>query len=419
MAQLLRMPAVSTSSTTATLVQWCLPEGGEFTKDDVLALAETDKAEVEIPAEAAGVLLRTLIPEHTEVPFGDPVAVLVEPGEQVDDPDTLLMELGLRDAPDATRPTAPAKRPAAAEPAARVFASPLARKMAKEADLAVADLTGTGPGGRIIRRDVTAAIAARRDIAATETTRVHPLEPPPVQAELDAPARTDTESEDIPHTRIRRVIATRLAESFRTAPHFYLRAECRVDALLDLLEGVRGATTTPAKITVTDLIVKAVGIAHSVVPDLNVVWTDESVRRYRVADIALAIATDDGLVTGVLHDVGAKSVSAIAADRKSLVDRARSGRLRPAEVDGGTITVSNLGMTGVQEFSAVINPPHASILAVGAIVERPIVAAGNIEVARTMSMVLSVDHRPVDGMAAARWLAELVAVIENPLRILS
>jgi pyruvate dehydrogenase E2 component (dihydrolipoamide acetyltransferase) len=455
-ARVLRMPGVSANATEAVLAEWLVAESAEFAATDALATVETDKALVDVEAEAAGVVLKALVSAGSQVEVGAPIAVLGAVGERVDDLTALLRELGVaeesapviaerRDVPDQpverTEPDvdpgsgAPVVEPAPeppvvespapvaetaptpARPPGRVFASPLARKIARDAGLAIEDIPGTGPRHRVLRRDVDALLASRR--------ATPPAVPPvaPSAASAPTPARSQQAPaagfEDVPHTRLRRAVAERLASSKREAPHFYVRTTVRVERLLALRAELNEALDGEVKVSVNDLVVKAVALAHERVPDLNVTWTDDAVRRWHTADIAVAVATDRGLVTPVLRDVGHRSVSSVATAVRELAGRAREGRLRQEELEGGSITVTNLGMYGVEEFAAIINPPHAAILAVGAVREEPVVQEGSVVPGSVMSLTLSVDHRPVDGVVAARWLAELTGLLERPVRLLA
>jgi pyruvate dehydrogenase E2 component (dihydrolipoamide acetyltransferase) len=400
MAELLRMPEIAANTTEAVLSSWPLPENSAFARDDVIATVETAKAVVDVAAEADGVLLKVLVAPGAEVAIGAPIALIGAAGEQVADLDAVLAELGVG-APEAA-PSEQAVPPVAApvEPRVssnghtRVFASPLARRLAREAGLSLDQLTGTGPNGRVLRRDVEQARAA----APTEQA---------------GPAAFT----DVPHTKLRRLIAARLTESKQTAPHFYLRATARVDRLLalraELNEGAQ------VRVSVNDLVVKAVAHAHQQVPALNVTWGPDVVRSYSTVDVAVAVATDNGLVTPVLRSVEQLTVSAVARAVKDLVARAAAGRLQQHELEGGSISVTNLGMHGTEEFAAIINPPHASILAVGAAREEPVVVDGELRVGQVMRLTLSVDHRPVDGVMAAQWMRVLVDLLEHPARILA
>ncbi|RKT87029.1 pyruvate dehydrogenase E2 component (dihydrolipoamide acetyltransferase) [Saccharopolyspora antimicrobica] len=410
MAELLRVPEVAADTTEVVLSTWLLAEGAAFAAGDPLVSIETDKAEVEVSADAAGVLLKTLYEPGVEVSVGAPVAVLGADGEGTGDIDALLDGLGVAVAqPGEAKPAVRREVPEPAAPApvedrsGRIFASPLARRQAKDAGLDLAELTGTGPGGRIVRRDIEAAIAARRREPAAA-----PQDPQPTAA---AGAY-----EDIPHSRMRKVIATRLTESKQTTPHFYLRARLQVEALLALREQVN--STGPVRVSVNDLLIKAVAKAHAAVPEMNAVWLPEAVRRFHHVDISVAVATDNGLVTPVLRGVEDMSVSAISGRMRECADKARNGGLRPEDLQGGSITISNLGMFGVAEFDAIINPPQAAILAIGAIREEPVVRDGSVVPAKVIDVVLSVDHRPADGALAAKWLNVFTATVENPLQIL-
>jgi pyruvate dehydrogenase E2 component (dihydrolipoamide acetyltransferase) len=284
---------------------------------------------------------------------------------------------------------------------ARVFASPLARRIAREGGLAVEDLRGTGPGGRIVRDDVRRALAERT------------ASPAALPAVLPT-ASSATTFEEIPHSRMRRAIATRLTQSI---PVFTIRGSARVDALLSLRTQLNEAAAV--KVSLTDLIVAAAARAHVAVPEMNVVWTADAVRRYHDADIAIAVATDHGLVTPVVRAVQERTVTALARASADLITRARDGKLRQDELEGGTLTVTNLGGFGTEEFSAVINPPQAAILAVGAARPEAVVTDGAVGVATVLRVTLSVDHRPVDGALAARWMAHFLSLLEAPVRILA
>jgi pyruvate dehydrogenase E2 component (dihydrolipoamide acetyltransferase) len=422
--RVLRMPGVSANATEAVLSEWLVAEAGEFTASDALATIETDKALVDVEADNAGVVLKTLVAPGTRVEVGAPIAVLGEPGEQVDDLDALLRDLGVAEESAAVMPErrdVPEVDPGSAAPLVdpapvavessksvggsngRVFASPLARRMARDAGIPIEQIPGTGPRQRVLRRDVESALAA--DTSAPS---------------LQIPGASPPAYDDIPHSRVRRLTADRLVASKREAPHFYLRATVRAERLLALRTELNDALGEDGlKVSVNDLVVMAVAAAHRRVPELNVTWTDDAVRRWQTSDVAVAVATERGLVTPVVRDVGSRSISSIAAAVRDLAGRAREGRLRQEELEGGSITVTNLGMYGVEEFAAIINPPHAAILAVGAVRDEPVVEAGAVVPGSVMTLTLSVDHRPVDGVVAARWLAELTALLERPVRLLT
>ena len=426
MPTLIRMPAVAAGATEVVLAEWPVAEKESFAAHQTYVVIETDKAVVDLEAEADGVLVRALVPAGAKVEVGDPIALVAAPGEQVDDVEAALAALGLsapdahvfperRDVPDplAAPATAPAG-PAAAGPSTdrRVFASPLARRLARDAGLATADLVGTGPGGRVVRRDVERAIAVRHT-GAKATAATAPV-PAPTSVPC-APATTGTT--EVPHTRLRRAVATRLTQSKQQAPHFYVSGSARVDRLLGLRTEVEAATGT--KVSVNDLVVRAVGRAHELVPELNVTWTDDAVVQHNRVDVGIAVSTVRGLMTPVVTDVTGRSLLDLASATKDLASRAAEGGLRQHELEGGTVAVSNLGMFGVEEFSAIINPPHASILAVGAARQEAVVVDGALEVGTVMRFVLSVDHRPVDGVVAGRWMAAFVRLVEHPAGILA
>ena len=448
MPRLLRMPEVAAGAAEAVLAEWLVAERAEFAAADTLATVETDKAMVDVEADDAGVLLSTLVAPGAHVEVGAPIAVLGQPGEVVPDIGTVLADLGVaapaRPADSATPAAAPAPSvtsapPATASPAAaapspaapaaaapagpggngRVFASPLARKIARQSGVAVETITGTGPGGRILRRDVEAAVATH---AAAQPTAAPPAAAPPAAAPVAAAQAAGIaaagDGGDIPHSRQRRAIAARLTESQQTVPHFYLRATVRAGRLAALRAEINAGLGEGARVSLNDLVVKAVAAAHQRVPEMNVIWTPDAVRTFATVDVAVAVATDRGLVTPVLRDVTAQTITQVAARTRDLATRARDGRLRQHELDGGTISVSNLGMYGVEEFAAIINPPHAAILAVGAVRDEPVIEDGAVVPGQVMSVTLSVDHRPVDGVIAARWLAALRELLENPLRVL-
>ncbi|MFI6901920.1 2-oxo acid dehydrogenase subunit E2 [Nonomuraea sp. NPDC050394] len=428
MARVLRMPEVAAGAIQAILQGWAVAAGAPFGKGEVIATVETDKAVVEVEAEEAGVLLRTLVEDGATVEVGAPIAVLGAPGEP---PGTPVPDL----------PEAASGRVDAGRTGERVFTSPLARRLAKEAGLRVEDIPGSGPNGRVVRRDVEAAVAASakapRTPAPTNTPAgietpaptntpagIETPAPTNTLAHTESPAYTETPAPtetlaytEIPHTPMRRAIAARLTESKRTAPHFYLRGTAGADALL--------ATRTQLnqgggpRVSVNDLIVKAAAHAHVRVPAMNVTWTDTAVRAHTQVDIAVAVATPGGLLTPVLRAVERAPVSLVATTLREYGERARTGRLRQDELEGGTLTVTNLGMHGTEEFAAIVNPPQAAILAVGAARQAPVVRDGAVVAATVLTVTLSVDHRPVDGVVAAEWMRVFLSLLENPLAILA
>jgi pyruvate dehydrogenase E2 component (dihydrolipoamide acetyltransferase) len=416
MASLLRMPEISANMVEAVLNEWPLEENASFAAGDAIATVETEKAVVDVPAEADGVLLRTLVEPGKSVTVGTPMAVLAAPGEVVDDVDALVRRLT-----GAAPPPVAGDTSASAAPPARVFASPLARRIAKENGLRVGDIHGTGPGGRIVRDDVRRAMSEqglsdRVSAASSQAPPAARTATPGPAAHAVPTAAASAGYDDIPHSRMRRAIANRLAESSREAPVFTIRGSARVDALLSLRKELN--QSAGVKISVNDLIVAAAARALVAVPDMNVIWTPDAVRRFHDVDISIAVATDNGLVTPVVRGVQRLTVSALADRSAGLVARARDGRLRQDELEGGTLTVTNLGVFGTEDFSAVINPPQAAILAVGAARQEAVATDGELGVATVLRVTLSVDHRPVDGALAARWTAHFLGLLEAPLRIL-
>ncbi|GAB3602803.1 dihydrolipoamide acetyltransferase family protein [Microbacterium aureliae] len=442
MATLLRMPGVSADAEEAALVEWTVQPGASLKAGDPIAVVETEKANVDIPVEDDAVLWRTLAEAGESVEVGSPIAVLLSKGEDDSAGEALLASLGLGGgtpaqaaaAPTAAAPEpapAPAPAPAAAAPAApaepaapaapavageRIFATPLVRRLAQQADVSLEGIRGTGPNGRIVRADLEAHLATQAAGAAAPA----PAPAAAPAAEPGAPAGGSTPDSgsytDVPHTKLRRAIANALVGSKRDAPHFYLQATLRVDDLLALREQINAASET--RVSINDLFVKAAARAFREVPDMNVNWLPDAVRRFERIDIAVAIGSDRGLVTPVLRDVDGMSVSEVGRRVRDFVVRADDGKLKQEEIVGGCFTISNLGMYGIEQFSAIINPPQVGILAVGAVVQAPVVVDGRIEVGRTVTVTASFDHRPIDGVLAAKWLAAFKATVEAPLTIL-
>jgi pyruvate dehydrogenase E2 component (dihydrolipoamide acetyltransferase) len=442
MPELLLMPEIAAATTSAVLAGWPVAVNTQFSASDVIATVETDKAVVDVEAEADGVILRTLVGEGVEVEVGTAIALLARPGETVEDIDAALAALGVSVGNGAGPAPVSTSEPEAAVPSAtgngavRRFASPLARRLAAESGLLVTDLVGTGPGGRIVRRDVEAALAQR---VAHEEADVHDASPalpgPPAPAielpaapapSIPAPPRTPVAAPvaqesarytDQPLSRMRRAVAARLTESTTTAPHFYVRGVARADALLHLRADLNDGAEL--RVSLNDLLLKAVAKAHQQVPEMNVVWTGEAIRSFTGVDVSIAVATEKGLVTPVLTGIERRSITDVARATQDFAVRAREGRLQQSELEGGSFTVSNLGMFGVEEFAAIINPPQAAILAVGAARQEAVVTDGRVEAATVLRVTLSVDHRPVDGAVAARWMSAFVSLLERPVRILS
>ncbi|WP_353813498.1 dihydrolipoamide acetyltransferase family protein [Agromyces sp. SYSU T00266] len=461
MATVIRMPEVLAGVTEAAVQAWLVEPGQQVAVGTPLAEVETEKAVVEYAAEAEGTVLRLLVDPGAAVAIGEPIAVIGAPGETVDDADAPEAVPVAADAADAAPDTAPDAAPATgtaadpesgapvAEPEAgsplagrgeasgpasspasdpgaaasegpdagttRRFASPIVRRLAREQGIDLARLQGTGPGGRIVRRDLEAQAA---DAAAASSAPI--AAPSQESATAPAPAAPASPAgpvEDIPLTRMRRAIARHVTESATSVPHFFLRADCRVDELLDLRRRVNEAA--PVKVSLNDFVVKACAGAFADVPEANATWGESVIHRHRSADIAVAVAIDDGLLMPVVRGVDRLGLVELATTVADLVERGRSGRLRQDELEGGSFAVSNLGMYGTTEFSAIISPPHGGILAVGAARRMPVVDdEGGLTVGQVMTVTLSADHRVLDGALAARWLAAFQRRMEQPLSIL-
>ena len=427
------MPALSPTMEEGTLAKWLVKEGDTVSSGDLLAEIETDKATMEFEAVDEGVIGKIMVAEGTEgVKVNVPIAVLLEDGESADDIGEAAAPAP--EAPKASDAAAEAPAPAAAETAApapaapshdgnRVFASPLARRIAADKGIDLSAIKGSGPHGRIVKADVENAQPGAKPAAAPATASA-----PAPAAATTGPSTdqvtamfADREFEEVKLDGMRKTIAARLGEAKQTIPHFYLRRDIELDALLAFrstlnkqLEG-RGV-----KLSVNDFIIKACALALQAVPDANAVWAGDRILKLKPSDVAVAVAIEGGLFTPVLRDSHMKSLSALSAEMKDLATRARDRKLAPHEYQGGSFAISNLGMFGIDNFDAVINPPHGSILAVGAGVKKPVVKEdGTLGVATVMSTTLSVDHRVVDGALGAEFLSAIKENLENPVAMLA
>jgi pyruvate dehydrogenase E2 component (dihydrolipoyllysine-residue acetyltransferase) len=407
MATLLRVPEVAAGATEVTVSEWLVDDGADIQTGAAVVALETDKAMVEVEAETGGVLLRRLVEPGASVAVGAPLLLLGSRTEIGADVDALLVELGVQG-------TSPAPPPQAGTNGRdRIFATPLSRRLLAQAGIDLQDVTGTGPNGRITKKDALQA-AARRD--QTPPTPTPTAAPTPTAEPAPRPTVPATGSfTEIEHSRLRRAVAARLTYSKQTVPHFYVKRSARIDALLRLRGELNDVS--PQRISVNDLVIRAVAAAHVAVPEANVIWTDEALRSFESVDVGVAIASERGLVTPVLRNVGDTTPGGVAKKVRELVEQANAGRLAQRDLEGGAITVTNLGMYGVEEFAAIINPPQSAILAVGAGVKQPVVTDDTVEVATVVNLVLSVDHRAIDGALAARWMATLVDIVEHPLRL--
>ncbi len=430
MATNILMPALSPTMTEGTLARWLKKEGETVKAGDIIAEIETDKATMEVEAVDEGILGKILVPGGTAaVKVNDVIAVLVEPGEAV----------GAAPAPKPA-PAAVAPAPAAPTPAAakgfdpqpdppkvaagdRVVASPLAKRMAAQAGLDLGRVAGSGPNGRIVKADVEAALAAGPAAKAAPAAAPAPVAAPVAAPAPKAPALPITAPHTlVPHSNVRKVIARRLSESKQNVPHFYVSMDIELDALLKL-RGQLNATSPKDgpgafKLSVNDLVIKAAAVTLRRIPKVNASWTDDATVLFDDVDISVAVSIPDGLITPIIRKADQKGLAAISSEMKDLAARAKAGKLKPEEFQGGGFSISNMGMYGVRDFAAIINPPQAGILAVSAGEQRPVVKDGALAIATVMTCTLSVDHRIVDGALAAEWIAEFKRVVENPLSLM-
>lgn len=420
------MPALSPTMTEGTLAKWLVGEGDAINSGDIIAEIETDKATMEVEAVEEGKLGKILVAEGTEgVAVNNVIALLLEEGEDDSALEGVDVSAAAPSGNGGTPPApSPEPEPATAAPAmdGRIIASPLARRMASQAGLDLAGITGSGPNGRIVKADIEAAIesgatAAPAPAAAPSAPAMAPAAPAaaPTTAEC-LPYEPEFELESL--STMRKTIARRLTESKQQVPHFYLTVDCEIDGLLELRKTLNDKADGAYKLSVNDLVIKVAAIALRRVPKANASWTDEGVKLYKSADISVAVAIEGGLITPVVRQADNKGLETISSEMKELSERAREGKLGPEEYQGGTFSVSNLGMYGIKDFCAVINPPQACILAVGAGEQRPVVKDGALAVATVMSCTLSVDHRAVDGAIGAEYLGAFKRLIEDPLGML-
>ncbi len=421
------MPKLSEAMETGKLLRWLKQEGDRVAGGDIIAEVETDKADIELEAFGSGVLRKVLVGPGASVPVGNLIAVIADPGEDISGVlGGAPVAVGAPAVPTAPSPAAAEARrapaaavqPADAEeeapvPGQRLRASPLARKLAQTAGLDLTLVQGTGPGGRIIQRDVEAFVAGRAAAPAPTT----PAAPQPPAAPRPTLVRPAAEFEDVPLTQIRAAIAKQMAQSKAPVPHFYVTTEIAMDRAVALREELQALPGAP-KVTFTDVIVKSCALTLGKHPGVNAAFQGQTVRRYRAVHMGIAVALEEGLITPVLRDSDQKSLFQIAAEARDLAERTRARKLRVQELSGATFTVSNLGMFPVDEFSAIINPPEGAILAVGAILDKPVVVNGQVAVGKRMRVTLSCDHRVMDGAMGARFLADLKALLEAPLGLL-
>ena len=424
MATNILMPALSPTMTEGNLARWLKQEGDRIKAGDVIAEIETDKATMEVEAVDEGILGRILVPAGTQgVKVNDVIAVLVEAGEAVPAAGAAPKAAA---APAAT--PAPVAAPVAAAPAPvaapasgdRVFASPLARRMAAQAGVDISKIAGSGPNGRIVKADVDAALSRGPAPASAAAPAAAPA---PIAAPRPAaPVAITAPHTAVPNSSMRKVIARRLAESKATIPHFYVSTDVEIDALLKIRADLNARSPKDGpgayKLSVNDLVIKATAVTLRRFPNVNSMWTEDAILQLHDVDISVAVSIPDGLITPIVKGADIKGLAAISNEMKDLAARAKSGKLKPEEFQGGGFSISNMGMYGVRDFAAIINPPQAGILAVSAGEQRPVVKNGALAIATVMTLTLSVDHRVIDGALAAEFLQTLKRNIEDPLSLM-
>jgi pyruvate dehydrogenase E2 component (dihydrolipoyllysine-residue acetyltransferase) len=423
------MPRLSDTMEEGTLAAWLKQPGEQVQRGDLLAEIETDKATMELEAFEEGVLQQILVQVGETVPIGQPIAIIgsgdaaapaatAQPAGAAPSPAEAATRIEA--APEvetaAAAPPAPAA-PAAAAGQAPVKASPMARAIARDHGIDLSTVAGSGPGGRVVKADVE-ALAAGDGRAAPAAA---PAPAAPAAAPTPAPAAPPPEDvEEIPLSNMRKTVARRLVESMQSAPHFYLTIKVDADALLGFRADLNQRLADQGvKLSVNDLLVKACAVTVRTHPNINVSWAGDKILRHRRVNVGIAVAVEGGLIVPVVRDADQKSVSQISGEAKGLIEKARVGKLRPDDYTGGTFTISNLGMFGIDQFTAVINPPEAAILAVGATTSEPVVREGELATRQRMKLTLSIDHRALDGATGAQFLADLKGVLEQPLRILA
>ncbi len=421
------MPALSPTMTEGNLAKWSKKEGDMIKPGEVIAEIETDKATMEVEAVDAGKLARILVPAGTQgVKVNQLIAVLLEDGEKelpanfsaAAAPATAPANTNAASAPAAAPVSAAASTPVAAPVAnngARVFASPLAKRIAEQNKLNLSQIKGSGPNGRIVKEDVEKALASGGGKSVAASTPASGGSMPQGIDAIDYATKLGMEFDLVPNSMVRKVIAKRLTEAKQTVPHFYLTVDCQIDRLLELRKQLN--ETTDAKVSVNDFIIKAVSVGLRQVPAANASWSEQGILMYKNVDVSVAVATPNGLITPIIKKADQKSIQQVSREMKDLAARARDNKLKPEEFQGGGFSISNLGMFGIKDFAAIINPPQGAILAVGAGEQRPVVKDGQLAVATVMSCTLSVDHRVVDGAIGAEFLTTFRKLIEEPIRL--
>ena len=436
MAVEILMPALSPTMEKGNLAKWLKKEGDRIKSGDILAEIETDKATMEVEAVDEGILAKIVVPGGTQdVAVNQVIALIASDGEDVSKvasdsaSPSSTPKASVAIPPSVSVAPAPMVSAAAApvSSGAKLFASPLAKRMAKEAGLDLSSIVGSGPHGRIVERDVKAALTggtAKRAAPAAPSVSATPSMASGMSDETVKKLFEPGSFEELPHDSMRKTIARRLLEAKQTIPHFYVSADCELDALMAAREAInasapKGADGKPLyKLSVNDFVIKALAVALMRVPDANVTWTEGAMLKHKHADVGVAVSIPGGLITPIVRKAELKSLSAISNEMKDLASRARNRKLKPEEYQGGSTAVSNLGMFGVKNFQAIVNPPHATILAVGAGEQRPVVKNGSLSVATVMTVTFSTDHRAVDGALGAELIQVFKTLIENPLGML-
>ena len=417
------MPKMGYDMTEGTIVQWRKQEGDEVKWGEVIAEVETSKVTVEVEAYGSGVLRKILVAEGRTVPVGHVVALIADRDEALPE---LVETMGpsIKEPPKTETKSVEFPATDIEQAPERIAASPVARQIAREQGVDLRLIRGTGPGGRIIKEDVETFLRQREPevakptpVTATPAPPIPTVTPPTVTTPAATPQEMPYEERDL--SRIRQTIARRMAESKRAAPHFYVTSEIDMVEALKLRNGINAVLEEKTKVSVTDMLVKATAHCLQRFPEVNASFAEGKIRVYQRINIGIAVALEQGLVTPVIPDCDRKPLTQIAQEAKDLVERARTGRLRPEDLTPGTFTISNLGMFDVDEFVAVINPPEAAVLAVGSVVPRPVVVEGEVKVAERMRVTLSADHRVVDGAVAARFLQHFKVFLEQPLHLVS
>ncbi|MDT8896666.1 MAG: dihydrolipoamide acetyltransferase family protein [Thermanaerothrix sp.] len=428
MAEVITMPKLGFDMAEGTLIRWLKAEGEAVTKGEILAEIETDKATVEVESTHSGVVRRLLVEAGAVVPVGTPIAVIGAPDESIED--VLPGEKKGEQAEEKTPTPAVSSKTTEMTPLpvtesgvpiaeGRIKASPLARRMAREHQLDLRQIRGSGPGGRIVRRDIEAALAAQPEVVTPPAVSAKPSEvvPPTPVVSAWKPVGEVPEDQHIPVDRLRSIIARRMVEAKQQVPHFYITREYDMGALMELRKALNAELPEEQRLSVNDFVIKAVALTLRQFPALNAALVGNEIVRYGHVNIGVAVALESGLMTVVCRDADLKPLRLISQEMKDLSARARQGKVRPEDIEGSTFSISNLGMFGVEHFMAIINPPEAAILAVGAVREVPVVQNGALGIGLRMKATLSADHRVTDGAEAARFMQLLADFLEHPYRL--